>query len=261
MGMVRGSRDGMPCHPFFVIRSYNASFMNDDDECIIGYQAFLDEIKKRNSYFGKKLTDRQLKIIQTKVLEGQQRYYISSFAKAKDCLPMWRTYGNEGNGIAVGLDSEILASNGFPAYSCIYDSNTIDRIVKGLCDWSDSVTNLTDDDILSFNKSIYLLSFLAKNHHFNYEQECRICSYFEVFTKNNTASFNNGTKSYDIQFECRNGRINSFIEIEMPISVLKEIWIGPTNCYDSSLASLNMWLNSLRLNDKVAIHKSSVPLK
>lgn len=263
LGMVRTTRNGCPSNPYFVIRSYNASFMNDGDECRIGYQSFLNELKKRKYYLGKQLTERNFKAIQSKILKGQSRYYISSFAKAKDCLPMWRTYGEDGNGIAIGLDSHSLAENGFPIFDCIYDSPKIKAIARELCQWAEkrAVKEMTDDEVLLFNNYIYMLSCLAKNAHFDYEQESRLCSYFEIFQNKSIASFNNGKHLFDIHFECAGGKIVSYIEIEMPISVVKEIWIGPTNNMESSLASLEMWLQSMELFNIIEIHSSTAPLK
>ena len=66
LGMVRTTKNNIPCDPYLSIRAYNASFMNDEDECRIGYQSFLDELRKRNVYFGKALSEMPIEQIQKK---------------------------------------------------------------------------------------------------------------------------------------------------------------------------------------------------
>ena len=261
-GMIRTSRNGIPCDPYFGIRLYNAAFMNDGEECKLGYQAFLDELKKHGSYFGKRLTEKQLATIQNKILNGQQRYYLASFAKAEDCLPMWRSYGSEGSGVSIGLDASVIAANGVSLDGCIYDPIRIKSIVTSLCLKAEEIgSSYTDEDMGLFNNFVYRLSFLAKNYHFDYEKEYRICTYFERFINSNKASFNNGSHDYVIHFECKGNRIVSFVEIEFPIDVVREIWIGPTNNVESSYRSLSMWLESMKLERRIQIKTSTAPFR
>lgn len=261
-GMIRTKQDGNTCKPYFGIRLYNAAFMNDDEECRLGYQAFLDELKKHKSYFGKKLTEKQFEAIQKRILDRQSKYYLASFAMAEDCLPMWRSYGGEGSGVSIGLDASVIANNGISLKGCIYDPIRITSIVRSLCIHAEEDHDLFTDEYMSlFHDFVYRLSYLAKNRHFDYEKEYRICTYFERFTNNNLASFNNGEKTYAIKFECRGNRIVSFIDIELPIEVVREIWIGPTNNVESSRRSLNMWLESMGLERRIQIKTSTAPFR
>ena len=261
-GMIKTSKDGKVFNPFFCVRLYNAAFMNDGEECRLGYQAFLDELKKNDSFFGKQLTENQYSAIQKKIVNGQQRYYLASFAMAKDCLPMWRSYGSEGSGVSIGLDASVFAKNGVSLDECIYDSMKIKSIVRSLCKKAKELGHsATDEDMRLFNNFVYRLSFLAKNDHFAYEREYRICSYFEKYTNHNSASFNNGTQSFEVHFECKGNRIVSYIEIELPIDVVKEIWIGPTNNMESASRSLSMWLESMKLEKRIQIKKSTAPFR
>lgn len=261
-GMIRNNRAGTPCEPFFVIRLYNALFMNDGDECTLGYQAFLGELQKPRLYFGRMLTEKQFAKIQTRIVDIQQKYYLASFSKSQDCLPMWRSYSNEGNGVSIGLDAAIIAQKGFSLEECIYDRATINSIVYKLCDWAeDAGRSYSDGDMAVFYRFLYRLSYLAKNAHFDYEKEYRLCSYFESFTSKNSASFDNGTHNYDVQFEHRGNRIVSFIELEFPINVVREIWIGPTNNMELSFRSINMWLESMQLEHQIQIKRSTAPFR
>jgi hypothetical protein len=113
---------------------------------------------------------------------------LASFCEQHDLLSQWRSYGNDGRGIALGFNSarlvELAKRNGLRLLRCVYDPAAHERIA------SDLVTLLlgsfrsarpaTPEErrslISQFNSTFLLVAPVIKDHRFAEEQEWRLVS-------------------------------------------------------------------------------------
>jgi len=250
--------------PFLKLRVCNAIHMNDTSECITGGLSYLKALENDDYSVARNIiTFEELALIKKSTKDIQKHYFISSFSRQVDCLPMWHMYGSLAGGICLGFDSTIFINNGFPLYKCLYDISQIEAIAKTLCEFRKNADwyNIPDNDIRLYNSLHHRLTGLAKDQHFEYEDEYRLFLFFEYFIKDNLASFENGKYKFKVHFEPHQDSLISYIEIKLPIETVKEIWIGPTNNINNAYSDLYLWLCSLCLDNKIKINNSTAPYR
>ena len=203
--------------------------------------------------------------------------YIISMSLDSDSLIMWSMYGNKGDGVAIGLDVEVLED---------YFNNCEVQGISGKCTyWSDDmIEQLTDtsSDVYNIVKSTYqqqispniktirleicnysenaakdsllryLLSYYSTHHkHENWKNEHEYrCSCYASFEK------------VKFQKDFRGDYI-PFIDVSLPIKALKEIMIGPKcgkNAYWMAL-SLLVKMQTYKLPNKPFVSESKCPLQ
>lgn len=123
-------------------------------------------------------------------LDGFRRTNIcvASFCEQPDLLSQWRSYGNDGRGIALGFDTRTLLDlaqrNSLRLWRCVYDQALHVRISNDL------VTMLLEsfraarpatsaqrrELIAQFNATFLLVAPVIKDHRFAEEQEWRLIS-------------------------------------------------------------------------------------
>lgn len=236
----------------------NCEYMNDPDEVKTGYQ-FLNKII--GSYLDNK---ENLPYVSEYDYTIKDKIFITSFSTQNDSLPMWKMYGKDGKGIALGIDKEIITKVYKPLiYKCIYNSDKhireISQILKPKKITRDS--NIYDSEELKkglekiletaisgiigvINDIVTTLAysiFLVKNKDYSYEDEIRLYTIAEE----------------NIAFRCKNDLIIPYINVFLPKEALKEIWIGPTNDLNRTNKSLRTFLDAKGFNN-VKILKSNI---
>lgn len=68
------------------------------------------------------------------------------------------------------------------------------------------------------------------------------------------------TSSQPIKYRLKNNLIVPYIELYLPKSALKEIWIGPTNDMEWATKSLRTYLDHMGFNE-VEIKQSKIPYR
>lgn len=123
-------------------------------------------------------------------LEGFRRTNIclASFCEERDLLSQWRSYGNDGRGIALGFDSakllELAKRNGLRLFRCVYDTKDQERIAAELVAMlleafraQGRVADGEREGLLSQFKSLFLaVAPVIKDHRFGEEREWRLVS-------------------------------------------------------------------------------------
>lgn len=188
--------------------------------------------------------------------QAKDNIHIISFSSTIDCLPMWGMYGKNGHGLALGFDTAVLETTLLLA-KCIYTNegnkeSLRDEILKWKDlpeDWRRTLKgkNMFMENFKgSQNFSIIyaLLWVLGKNPAYEYEEEVR------CFFKQ---------KKY-VKYRLRDNLIVPYVEVYLPKSALKEIWIGHTNDMDRATQSLRVYLDHMGFND-VEIKQSKVPYR
>lgn len=197
---------------------------------------------------------------------GNAGFYVVSLSEEADSLPMWRMYGNDCNGIAIGLDfdtvyheydkTEIAGKEKFREVSYEGDKN-IEHTIKSIYElWKTLEVQEGMELANEYANIVNLLCIYIKSHHFAYEKEWRVALYDWDIKPDNIDE-----KYYSpIRFRNKNGIIIPYKEISLTTNAIKSITLGPGYDLNRSEASLKMFLKSKNIDtDKVKITQSNVP--
>lgn len=248
-----------------VLRAFSVKYMNDSSEGLLVPRG-LSKAEDR-CYEGKEsviVTDngeqirypatehpfykRRKEIEEYSAKKGRQRLFSVSFSREPDSLPMWNYYGHDGCGLAIGFDAHQIVNQGYDIIECIYDKALIDVLSDYIFDSCYWVSDNQPPTIA--------LSLISKDHHFQYEQECRI----PLRQHYGQCCITKRNQFHPIKYDIKKGVISPFVEVYVPIDAIREIWIGPTNDIDLAEDSLRGWLDSIGMR-WVKIKKSLAPLR
>ncbi len=113
---------------------------------------------------------------------------LASFCEQHDLLSQWRSYGNDGRGIALGFNSKRLVDlagrNGLRLLRCVYDQAAHERIASDLVNLLLASFRLSPPDglearralIAQFNAMFLVVAPVIKDHRFVEEREWRLIS-------------------------------------------------------------------------------------
>ncbi len=113
---------------------------------------------------------------------------LASFCEEPDLLSQWRSYGNDGRGIALGFNSkrlvELAERNGLRLFRCVYDPAAHERIASDLVDLLLASFRGAPPDgpearralITRFNAMFLVVAPVIKDHRFVEEREWRLVS-------------------------------------------------------------------------------------
>lgn len=226
------------------LRFGNPLCMNDSAEITWLLEMVRAYILERDQYkeiiYHWELVEKAVQI----VLQTVDLPYIFCLSKENDVLSQWRSYADDGKGIALGIDVDMLLkiSDLLQGSDIIYDKkeqiNLLNGIIskKVLDNLEHSIKSNDIKDILA--KSTILISHIlekavvCKNPAFQEEKEYRI-SCKPVKSTNNNVS--------EIKFRTSSGSIIPYREIcfgGIKHSLIKNITIGPK----SMINNRNLWL-------------------
>lgn len=248
---------------FFFHASYFDA-QNDPSEFKYGYEVFLNALKKLEDKRGiedkYKLTTIAMEDNMS-VTDWNEVFidyhstmfhlpFVISFSNDKDNLSLWRSYGSNGNGVALGFDRKaagvrncVLDEKDFPnsmPYAVDVSYGEMNDVLKEVLNrhydvYQKCVMKKKDDDLLAFktNYLYYLCRFLVsltKHKAYEEEKETRM-----VFFKNE--------KQEEYLFKVnRNERLVPYIQVPIPQSSLKRIVLGP--CCTSTKRDVEMLLKN-----------------
>lgn len=120
-------------------------------------------------------------------LEGFRRTNIclASFCEQHDLLSQWRSYGNDGRGVALGFNSarllDVAKGNGLRLLRCVYEPAEHERISASLTDMlldarRDAGPAEGNELIAQFNEVFLRVAPVIKDHRFGEEREWRLVS-------------------------------------------------------------------------------------
>jgi len=152
--------------------------------------------------------------------------FIVSFSENRDNLPMWNTYGNNGFGVALGFDKELISdlktnqkTHNPELFRCIYNYRIFRESLEPNSEKLFKIMRFNEDStqykhtMNTFSLGTYVSRL--KSPHYQYEKEWRLIN---MISKKEKSNF--------IKTVAMNGIIKPFIEVPLPISALKEIVIG-----------------------------------
>jgi hypothetical protein len=135
--------------------------------------------------------------------------FVISFSKKEDDLNQWRSYGDDGRGIAIGFVTNKLTSGKYQLQNVEYVS---DKDIK---------SELIDDDLKDFKTTGNLLRLIRfvdkgiwfKDKAYSDEEEWRIVLQHPI--------------DVDVDFRQARGLIIPFLRVKLPLDAISEIMIGP----------------------------------
>lgn len=256
------------------LRATNVDYLNDHTEHLIAIQLLKQKLieydksldQGNSKGFVELLNDKRMSFFRRKDFEGMYPYIIS-FSECWDNLPMWNTYANKSNGVALGFDKtklKQLANNRLEHRfdKCIYDSTDYEKFLSKnihtlhnctIVDYSIEFNGGLDSDILEEHH--YYLPIL-KNEGFEYEKEYRLIV---------PHTFNDNE---DLKFQPSDGLLKPYKEILIPFDYLTEIVLAPGLNLEKMKSPLALFLGQkeqrLSLNKvdgKIHLRKSEIPYR
>lgn len=188
------------------LRASNAKKMKDRTDCYYLIKS-LDKIKNINDVnIGEILREK----------ETFDNPYIVSLTNSEDDLYMWKNYGDNCNGIAIGIEDLYTITRDFflkyhlPAhfYKCIYKNSDDIKEWKEL----NKLINTTNSNI----REISNISNIVKDSNYIYENEYRI-----------VIEYGKNEHTYD-----RYNETEDTFRIPIPISAVKKIFVGHSANYE-----------------------------
>jgi len=185
--------------------------------------------------------------------------FILSLSENADDLAMWRTYGADGRGVAIGFDKKMLEDysdskevENTRLIRCEYRENDV---LKGLIKyWSvvyDSINFNEGRTTLSSFRLLFDISnfgFSFKKSDYKNEKEWRLCK--------------NEINSDKIYFIERGGVIIPYIRHQFPRELVKKIIVGPCVNKEMTKESIENFLKIRKyVAEKNFVHLSRVPYR
>jgi DUF2971 family protein len=161
---------------------------NDISEILLAIEHFQSFVKRQAGEFS--ATESAFLREAADQLEGFRRTNVclASFCEQHDLLSQWRSYGNDGRGIALGFNTsrlvELADRNKLRLFRCVYDQGEHERIAADLMNLLlDSYRTAKPgtpqerrDLITQFNATFLLVAPVIKDHRFAEEREWRLVS-------------------------------------------------------------------------------------
>ena len=279
MGMLH---DCTPENPYITLRATHSMYLNDTSEYKFGWEickkALVDvenelEVKEEcrlsNKYFceerlkDKETMDYVYSTIPHTIDLGMP--YLISLSKNRDCLPMWNTYANGGQGIALGFNkSKLQLRGGFEIKDCCYanvtDTEFVERYKRIMNHWRsryknrERIENSNLSELISDTGHLALRDNLLyiKHNAYSYEEEVRC-----VITRDRKDELNN-----IIKYRSNHKLIIPYIERKIDVNILEQIVIGPCADKERMKASLLMFLkDKIKDYDRIDIEDSDIPFR
>lgn len=242
LAILNGVKKDTDESPKFCLWATRWDFLNDSRECRYLCNVLFQPDKDGNE-------ESKVKKFRNLLHEGPGLPYILSFSKSKDNLDMWRSYACNGSGVAIGIDAKEIKKfvteklnnsdhwNLVRFFDCRY-------LEEGL------LSEFTSKVFSSDNNHNISESFPCYKHPcYMNEQEKRI------------VLFDYKLDPSQIKFRINGETLIPYKEVFLPVSIIKEIQIGP--CANSELQKENIELlmqsNALLRNMVICITQSKVP--
>lgn len=226
---IKSNEDGS----YFELYATYYRFANDPTEYFFANECIYEAIRTYEDQQGE---DHEASNMYKKVFDGVggflQEPFIVSFSALEDDLSMWRMYGGNGLGIAIGVDANSLmtAFKDEIFYPCTYKDRisfieelNSEKIAKIFYEFSKKIVEegpIYDTNML---RRILKYRLFIKQSCYSPECEWRIALLRMM---------------EDCGFREKNGMIIPYHSMKIPLDFLKKIYIGP--CLDKDLHELSL---------------------
>lgn len=236
------------------LRLSDINTMNDFSESHWGYDRFVEAVNTDLEKYDREYFDDL-----DEVISGMQLHLLpalSCFSFDGDVLSQWRAYADDGAGIALGLDSDLIGNLAVQCSKVVYDQpeqveqfRHIMAILYPM--WqAGKTTPEAKKEFLDFATVEASKTWIMKNPAFIEEQEVRIVRALLPEEKNGQWSLKDAggegedkvsSEPLDVKFRARGSGVVSYVDV--PISglgneLVKEIVIGPRSVNSGSEISM-----------------------
>ncbi|MBQ0007582.1 MAG: DUF2971 domain-containing protein [bacterium] len=176
-----------------------------------------------------------------------ERMNIVSFSKEHDSIPMWSTYGNKGDGIALGFDSQVLKQHLRFICPCLYSQEAAEESLRRLMDYylaKKHSQSQMSDIVLQIVVVCTIILGQIKNSYYEYEKEVRFI----------TLPFQKP------EFRLKNNLIIPYVRVFLPRQALRRVVIGPNLDRQLTAASIRDYIRSIGYKN-VEIIQSDAPFR
>lgn len=182
-----------------------------------------------------------------KALSPVKQFYLTSFSKDNDSIPMWSQYAQGGTGIALGFNVESLPDN-LCLYPCLYGADETEKFVKTTIDlYKSNYPNDYKQHPTAIYAHTWAIAALSSKHpSFAYEKEIRIITFLGLAGKT--------------RFRVSNNLIVPYKLIKYPLESLRKIVVGPCADPYRTRKSIKYYLGCIGLSH-VNIEMSKVPFR
>lgn len=259
--------------PVLSMWATNALYMNDPSEFRLGQYVFHNILPDVESELNIPESEKLSLAAQTMIQDGifdklevggsarvetinQGIAYVLSLSQERDTLPMWRMYAQNGNGLAIVFDKKMLTElYGESLKECMYATQgnygEFKEIVK-----NEYIQYKQDNPFFRLCNPYIQLMFITHLYH-------RFCAYL----KDSAYAYEKevrlkATSADKILYREKDGLIIPYVTIQLPISCVKEIIIGPTADPIRMKMSISMYLQSKGIDDSlINISHSTIPYR
>lgn len=250
----------------FILRGTDIKYLNDWSEmdygtnilseCLKYYESCNPEKENKSNQI---TPDKWREFLTLSTFKSEP--FITSLSQNQDNLPMWSMYGDDGNGIAIGLDFNIIKleynnSKIAKLRKCKYDNKLLLEELKS----NDKILEILYNTFGIKESRIYLNPNIAYNElairiciqkhpSYEYENEWRLIKKASLFETDNNINVNSTT-------------LKPFIENKIQICAIKEIVVGPCKNFELTKNLIKIALSNADIElNKIQIVQSSAPYR
>lgn len=216
----------------------DSRYLNDVSEIALGKQMMREVMEKMKIKAYERIMDE---------IGELERINIISFSKECDSIPMWSTYGNKGDGIALGFDSQVLKDSLRFICPCLYSKESTEESLRRLIDYYLARKRSPEemrDIILQIMVVCTIILGQIKNHYYEYEREVRYIT----------------LPLQKPEFRLKNNLIIPYLRTYLPRRALKRVVIGPNLDRELTAASIREYIRSIGY-ENVEIIQSEAPFR
>ena len=252
-------------NPYLTFWATNCAYMNDPKEISEGIELVKQTLR---SLLSKELIHKAKSLLEYPDTETLREYlflgstrgdsdipYSISFSSNKDNLNMWRMYGDNGRGIALGFNRRKISSEDCKLIDCVYNEDGKNEdFKKGVIQEYLHLYKLLGDSPKSMSQDLYEEIMTM----------CRVPKY-AVRVKNKNYSYEHETRLIknckDPNFRVSKGVLIPYTPIMLHSDALCKIVVGP-NCDERNINSLKLFFLSKGIGELFNhITQSEVPYR
>ncbi len=201
--------------------------------------------------------------------------YCGCFSEAQDDLSQWRGYADDGRGVAIGVDLNVIleknkgdGNNSLELRYVEYDESTTreeaEKVIQNhvAIDPKDPSPGSSEADFAFM--SLRYLAPIFKNPAFCNEQEIRlICrdsrDIDDLCPRDKYQESRVKRLGSEIKFSDRRGKLVPYVSFELPCKAVEEVWLGPQFGDKRDESALRLFLTSHGINAK--LRRSEAPYR
>lgn len=242
----------------------HARYMNDVDE----YNWFHEKVRKYITTLPDGGESERYAILEEFVKELSSPY-LFCLSSMRDLVTQWETYGQNGEGYAIGFDSQCIrnvlsfGNAAFYAHLCEvdYSESNHDLMAETFVDEFRAIPEQDLSTLDAALSAIHLSVFAKQYKNPAYKQEAE----WRIVLTPGTSSLVSSPAVYDVGpspllFREANGQKIPYFALRFPVEAVSEIWLGPKNSARSERGALECFMrkndyHNIRIVDSQATYR------